>query len=118
MFGFEGLGKMSRVIFRLKRWWPPDKPRSEQFDCYEAIKAGRKTSEFRDATEYWHNRLFARAGVLYPKKVDRAWFMVGFPKGNMPRLEAEVKRVVIHCNHDGYSEQYEIKFENVVEVLE
>lgn len=109
-----------RVIFRLMRWWPPDEPREVQVDLYEEIKAGRKTSEFRDATEYWTRTLFKKSenGVLYAPKVDRAWFIVGFPKGNVPRLEADVIRIDVHCDDYGAGEQYEIKFENVVEVLE
>lgn len=96
-----------RVIFRLMRWWPPDAPREDQVDLYEEIKAGRKTREWRESSFYWKSRLFAE--LLKPK---RAWFIVGFPKGNVPRLEADITNIVVHEN------QYEIQFENVVEVTE
>ena len=102
----------------MKRWWPPDKPRSEQFDCYEAMKNGTKTSEWRDATEYWDDRLFKvdKEGIYRPK-VRRAWLIVGFPKGNIPRLEADIKNIIIHRDKEKHATQFEIQIENVVEVL-
>ena len=122
----EEVGNMKNiVIFRLKRWWPPDAPRHEQFDCYEAILAGTKTSEWRGYKEYWMDRLFKEVKdprypgtpILKPK-VTRAWFTVGFPKGNVPRLEADIKNILVHKDEQGYADQLEIQVENVVEVLD
>lgn len=96
-----------KVLFSLKRWWPPGFPREEQYDLYEAIKEGTKTAEYRDVTPYWTSRLFTKGR---PK--TRAWFMVGFPKNCLPRLEADITKILVD------EDQYEIQFENVVEVLE
>ena len=38
-------------------------PDVDEEDIYEAIKAGRKTSEFRDATPYWATRLLNDRGL-------------------------------------------------------
>lgn len=114
---------MSRVIFPIMRWWPPNAPRSEQVDLYEEIRASRKTSEWREAIEFWTSRLFVpgiKLGFNYPAsygrylKVKRAWFVVGYPKGLLPRLEVDIVDVVWHPD----ARQLEIQFENVVEVLE
>jgi len=43
-----------------------------------------------------------------------AWFVVGYPKGNLPRLEAELIALTLHRN----SNQFEITFTNVREVTE
>ena len=98
-----------KVMFNLKRWWPPGFPREEQYDLYEAIKDGTKTSEYRDIKPFWTKRLFSRLGS---RKVDRAWFTVGMPKNSLPRLEVDITDIIIH------ETQYEIQFENVVEVTE
>jgi len=42
------------VMFRLKRHW---KINEKTVDLYEEIKAERKTSEWRDASDYWIKRL-------------------------------------------------------------
>jgi len=111
------------VTFHLKRFW--EYPDGRTVDLYEEIKAGRKTSEFRDWTDYWVDRLYRRTRdknnpyipILRPK-VKRAWFVVGYPKGNLPRLEADIKNIVVHSDENGYAEQVEIQLENVVEVTE
>ena len=95
------------IIFHLKRFWEGQAGSRyiKDLDLYEEIKAGRKTSEFRDGTEYWKKRLLNAAG-------KRAWFVVGYPKGNLPHLEANIIKVVL----DLEAEQVEVKFEDVVEV--
>lgn len=89
-----------RVIFRLKRrgyGWD---------DIYEAIKIGEKTSEWRDASDHWKKQL-----TPTPK---HAWFTVGYPKNNLPRLEADITEIVYHSD----TNQYEIKVVNVTEIIE
>ena len=88
------------VWFRLKKsgWgWA---------NIYDAIKAGLKTSEWRDLTPYWQKRM---EKIPPPTK---ALFTIGFPKGNLPRLEADIKAIIRHED----TEQYEIQVINVVEV--
>lgn len=114
------LRNMGKVIFRLKRYWTY--PDGKIVDLYNEIKEGRKTSEFRDCTEYWTDRLYKTKTIndldhLTPK-VDRAWFIVGYPKGNLPRLEADITNVLTHIDDEGFAEQYEIQFTNVKEVTE
>lgn len=55
-------------------------------------------------SDYWARRLIQR-----PR---RAWFTVGYPKNNLPRLEADITAIVPHKD----SQQYEIQIENVIEV--
>jgi len=95
-----------RVIFNLARFWPRKAPRNQQVELYEEIKSGRKTSEWRDNTEHWRKRL-----LKHPAP-SRAWFVVGFPKNSLPRLEADIVDIVVHEE----SGQIEVKFENVEEV--
>lgn len=111
---------MKVIIFRLKRLWTM--PDGTTVDLYREILEGRKTSEFRDCTEYWEDRLYKKKMIdetlhLTPK-VDRAWFVVGFPKGNLPRIEADITDIIILKDDDGFAEQYEIQFTNVKEVTE
>lgn len=95
-------------------------------NLYEEIKAGRKTSEWRDASEYWSRRLcrepvttfhpppyafFETSDYTEWLEVDTAWFTVGFPKNNLPRLEAEITGLILHYNSD----KFEIKIANVKE---
>jgi hypothetical protein len=104
------------AIFHLKRIW-------EGRDLYEEIKQGKKTSEFRDMTHYWIKHLCERANwsvdtgeaqdISKFLKVHRAWFVVGYPKGLLPRLEADI--IELLC--DSLAMQLEIKFANVKEVI-
>lgn len=101
-------------------------------DLYEEIKACRKTSEWRNASQYWLRILFkdpiriatiisSQAVALIDKPVDltselkvsEAWFTAGFPKGNVPRLETGIKRELYHPT----SRQLETQVINVKEVL-
>ncbi len=111
---------MNRIIFRLKnRWINPDGTCTY---LYRDILEGRKTSEFRDCIPYWENRLYKKKMTVdtlhLAPKVDRAWFIVGFPKGNVPRIEADITNILIHNDADGFASQYEIRFTNVEEVTE
>ncbi len=115
--------KKGIVIFAIPRRWPPDAPAEEQRDLYEEIKTGKKTVEYRDATPYWAKRLLIHKRVPPTKyrhsfkhqlKVKRAWFTVGFPKGSVPRLEADITDLI----YDSDTEQFEIHIANVKEVKE
>ena len=109
---------MKRVIFRLKRLWTY--PDGTTRDLYKEILEGRKTSEFRDVKPYWTDRLYKKRTTIdtdyLTPKVDRAWFVVGFPKNNLPRLEADITNILTQMDDDGFAEQYEIQFTNVKEV--
>lgn len=103
------------VVFHLKRIW-------EGKDLWEEIRTGRKTSEWRDATPYWFRRLLRSGGLIINTeevldlskslKVRRAWFIVGYPKANLPRLEAEITAIFLH----GETQQFEVKFSSIKEV--
>jgi hypothetical protein len=106
-------------------------------DLYEDIKAGRKTSEWRDFSDYWCRILTGipqtklelatacpvnkneetisgiTSGLTELLKVKRAWFVVGYPKNNLPRLEAGIVDLLLSRDSD----QFEIRIANVVEVL-
>lgn len=97
--------KMKKIIFNLKRMWPVD---GVMRDLYEMIKSGEKTTEYRDMTKHWADKL--RPAIQL--EGYRAWFVVGYPKGSLPRLEADITEIDVQ---DG---QYHIHFENVVEVLQ
>jgi len=122
-----------KIIFNLKRFWEID---DKTVDLYEAIKSGDKTSEWRDLANeegdinpvikrlleksvlgglvFYKGRLFDLTNQL---KTNRAWFVVGYPKGSLPRLEADITKVFYHGEH-GDTGQVEIQFENVVEITE
>jgi hypothetical protein len=95
-------------------------------NLYQEIKDGRKTSEWRDASEYWKRILTGepvssfvyRYGDIHNLndylEPSQAWFVVGYPKNNLPRLEAYITGLIFHRNED----QFEIKFNNVKEKTE
>ena len=108
------------IIFRLKRFWEGEvggKP-IKNLDLWEEIKQGRKTSEWRDITEYWTRRLYTQPlnftiGYTRVKRTfGRVWFTCGYPKHNLPRLEADYVNTIPHLD----TRQYEIVFANVTEV--
>ena len=115
-------GKMV-ILFHLKRFWEGQVGSAyiKNLDLYEEIRAGRKTSEFRDDTDYWRKRL----GIWWQQQKgdvieigarvigERAWFVCGYPKGNLPRLEATITEI-IHLTDTG---QFEIKFKDVQEAI-
>jgi len=90
------------VIFHLKRTWK--KSNGQVVNLYDETKMGRKTSEYREDSEYWRSILKRQ-----PKK---AWFVTGYPKENKPHLEAEITEIVYH-EYIGY---IEIRFRNAREV--
>lgn len=96
-----------RVIFNLKSFWPPDAPRNQQVRLYEEIKAGRKTCEYRDNKPYWRQRLLGK------RRPTKAWFVEGYPKGSLPRLETDITRIKVNET----SGKIEIYFANVKEKL-
>ncbi len=105
---------MERIIFNLKRLWEVE---GKTVDLYEEIKSGRKTIEYRDCTRFWGKRLcgwviYGTQELTSILKVHRAWFVVGYPKNNLPRLEADI--IGLRCNG---AMQFEIKFANVREVV-
>ena len=95
----------------------------EYGDLYEAIKSGRKTIEYRDATEHWVFRLISSKGLEDARhhpgstiefkgdqlKHDTAIFVVGYTK--FPRLLADITKVKFEYD------QFEVHIRNVREVL-
>jgi hypothetical protein len=113
-----------KVIFNLKRHWNID---GKVVDLYDEIKSGRKTSEWRNTTNFWCARLIERGSISqyfgwaishdisHGLKVHKAWFVIGYPKGNLPRLEADIIGLIYHPELK--NPQLEIKFANVREIL-
>lgn len=109
-----------RIIFHLAKQLPDLELTGT---IYEDFRAGRKTSEWRDASPYWLKRLcdlsqqelwgMDTCNLTDKLKVHRAWFVEGYPKGNLPRLEADVVAVIYHS----LSKQLEIQIANVKEVM-
>ena len=114
------MAKPKRVIFRLKRFWTY--PDGRTVDLYQEIKEGRKTFEYRDYKDYWTSQFYTKKIIdgkpYFTQKVDRAWFIVGFPKGNVPRLEADISGLSVLVDSEGQRDQYEVYFTNVKEVTE
>ena len=81
---------MKRIIFHLKRLW---KENGETVDLWNQILTGKKTSEWRDDTPYWRSRLLNPDGT---PKVYVAWFVVGYPKNNKPRIEAPITNITVY----------------------
>jgi len=107
---------VDRIIFNLKQFWQIG---DKTVELYEEIKSGRKTIEYRDCTHFWTKRLCGKIISVYgPQdlteylKVHRAWFVVGYPKDSLPRLEADI--IGLRCNN---AMQLEISFINVKEVV-
>ncbi|HUW44732.1 MAG TPA: hypothetical protein VMW50_02960 [Dehalococcoidia bacterium] len=94
-------------------------------DLYEAIKSGKKTVEYRDASDHWWNRLIEKRSRLLGQfykgrnivfqgnqlKHDKAVFVVGYTK--YPRLVADVTKIVYLYD----SNQLETHITNVTEEL-
>ena len=102
-------------------------------DIYEALKNGKKTSEWRDATDFWISRLFKKQDqeniknmIFYRRspipgktieipthryKYMKARFVVGYTKS--PMLVADVRAIIYHTE----TNQFEIRIENVKERL-
>ena len=119
-------------IFHLAKYFPPrtmkpcDMAHSETL--YEQIRTGKKTSEWRDFCRYWIDRLCdwkaldKKVAIMVNDtlpldltnflKVHRAWFVQGYPKSNLQRLEADITGLVYHPS----SSQLELTFTNAKEV--
>ena len=125
-----------KLIFHLKRFWEVD---GKTVDLYQEIKAGRKTSEWRDMTDYWSKRLiqdYETVALIISTedieeckatgkpmdltkylKAKEAWFVVGYPRYCISRLEAKITKLLAwFCEHPKQS-QYEIQFTEVQEVV-
>ena len=95
----------------------------EYGDLYEAIKSGRKTVEYRDATDHWKVRLLSPKGIIFKDfyqgrslvfsgdhlKHDKAVFVVGYTKH--PKLVVNITKVVYLYD----TNQFEIHLINVKE---
>ena len=95
-------GKSEKIIFHLKRegWGMKD--------IYGEFKSGRKDYERRKSTPYWRK-------VLAGKK--RAWLVTGYPRGSLPRLEADIDRIEEHAGlFDGHRGYFDVYVKNLVEV--
>ena len=104
--------------FVLKRFMPGFE---EYGDLYEAIKSGRKTVEYRDATEHWVFRLISPKGLEDARhhpgstiefkgdqlKHDTAIFVVGYTK--TPRLLADITKIKFEYD------RFEVHIRNVRE---
>ena len=108
-------------------------PEFGDMDLYEAIKTGKKTSEYRDATPYWAKRLLNNLGLFKYRRIletnkDPSWhtcvryrftlpelkhteatFRVGYTKG--PTLHATIRDIIWKPRE----EQFEIRIKNVRE---
>lgn len=94
-------------------------------DLAEEIRSGRKRIEYRRASDYWLRRLLKDPSNI-PSAVDknglidltkclkvkRAWLIVGLPKNNLPRFEADVTGLFL----DPRVRQLQTHFSNVVEI--
>jgi len=99
-----GIAMGEKVVFRLSRSFVIF---GNDVDPYEAIKSGRKTVEYRPNNRYWRLRL-----IRANPRPSRAWFVVGSPKDSLPRLEADITRIV--RRHP--TNRIEIHFKNVMEI--
>jgi len=119
------------VIFHLKRIWGGK-------DLWEEIKSKRKTSEWRDLTNYWCKRLlrdYEKVFLFIPTetieeaeakgtsinlteylKTTKAWFVIGYPKHCVPRLEADITGLLAWPKKNSAQSQFEIKITNVKEL--
>ena len=101
---------MKAVHFVLKRYLEGFE---EYGDLYEAIKSGRKTIEYRDATKHWKTRLLSTEAIEFLEsdkrginlvfrgdllKRDKAVFVVGYTK--YPKLVADITKIEYNCDTD------------------
>lgn len=119
-----------KIIFHLAKHFPPLTPIRPYLHCaeslYDQIKHGKKTREWRNANLYWVLRLFNRSvfnrrsnDLSKYLKVHKAWFVEGYPRANLPRLEADIIKVIYHPvvkEFPSLDAQLEIKIANVKEI--
>ncbi len=99
------------VIFHLKRFW-------EGRDLWLDLMRGDKTSEWRTFSQYWQERLLLCEDLealsnnpidcTRDLRVHKAWFVVGYPKNNLPRIEADIIGLIFHPA----PAQFEVKIAN------
>jgi transcription-repair coupling factor (superfamily II helicase) len=112
----------------------------KQISLYNQIKRGWKTQEVRrvknDFEDYWIKRLFKPLSedvkayiricglgsigcklIVETLRYKKAWFVEGYPKGNLPHLEVNLTGIWVWCK-TGSKELTELRicFENVKEV--
>lgn len=120
-----------KAIFNLKTTMQIDGRNGPEVNLYDEIKAGWKTSEWRKTNKHWVTRLFNGSGyhrfihllgvqgleetIDFTEylKVNTAWFVRGYPKGSVPRLEAKIMKALYWPK----LEQFEIQFSDVKEVV-
>jgi hypothetical protein len=132
---------LDRLIFHLARSYPPYTPIQpylhNAYTLYEQIKLGKKTSEWREAKNYWWHRFFdcprMNREISFPAvdaekipvdltrfgKIKQVWFVEYYPKNNLPRLEADVVALLYHpevLEFPASNKMIEISFVNVREV--
>lgn len=78
-------------------------------NLYNEFINGIKTSEFKDNNNYWIKRLIDNANHDIP---IRAWLLFGFPKDNIPRLEADIIDIIQYKK----DYQIEVKLKNIIEI--
>jgi hypothetical protein len=127
-----------KVVFNLKTFMPIDGKNGPNVNLYDEIKAGPKTSEWRDANRHWIQRLtkgfgsYEMIAMIPPQdeldcdtaidltmflKPKMAWFIRGYPKGSLPRLEARITKLIYWANKNSMH-QFEIQFTDVIEITE
>jgi len=79
---------------------------------FDQIADGKKTSEFRDDTSYWHARLFIGGKSRH---YDEVWFTNGYGK-DKPFMRVECKGIRWHPAWDGDESYFEIQLGKVLEV--
>jgi len=117
-----------KIMFVLKKYWVID---GKTVNLYEEIRLGRKTVEYRKATKYWQSRLLknidwsqvpldlasaerALIDLTEKLKVRKAWFMEGYRKNCLPRLEARITKLLL----DPRAGMFHIHVDNVKEVIQ
>jgi len=119
-------GLKDYIIFNLAAHAPEGLPdHFPELTLYEQIKRGVKTSEYRQVTERWQSMLFGDALRVDREplreiaceltkflRVKKAWFVTGYPKGSLPRLEADIVGIKYWPNE----QFFEIMVNNIKEV--
>jgi len=111
-----------KIVFILKKVWLRN---GMHVNLYQEIKTGKKTVEYRKVSEHWKSRLLndvrfplrvvgtkgALIDLTDKLKARKAWFMVGFKKNCLPRLEARITKLLL----DPRAGVFHVHVDNVVE---